>query len=335
MNGDTRMNRRTLSAAVGSVFTGLLLIISVWSPSIANAATSGDGMKVSPVVTNLTVAPGHSQAVPVYIQNVTGSPMTLQVEINDFTSSSDESGTPALYLNGQQAPSHSLKQFVAPIDNITLQPGEQKSVNVAITIPSTASGGGYYGAVRFVPVVPSGGSNVTLSANVASLILVRVPGKFKEQVQLLSLDVQQGAQGSQSVLFTSSKNLIASVRFQNTGDVQEQPFGKVLLQSGGHTLATYEVNNATPPGNVLPGGIRKFTVPLNKVGFIGKYTVVGNFGYGSDGQLLSGQTTFYVIPVAAIGVVLAIILLIILGIFVLPRFIRQYNQRIIQQARRR
>ena len=329
------MNRRTVSAAVGSVFTGLLLIVSAGAPGIANAANSGDGMKVSPVVTNVTVAPGHSQTVPIYIQNVTGSPMTLQVEINDFTSSGDESGTPALYLNGQQAPSHSLKQFVAPISNVTLQPGQQASVNVAIAIPSTASGGGYYGAVRFVPVVSSGGSNVTLSANVASLILVRVPGKFKEDVQLLSLDTQQGAQGSQSVLFTSNKNLIASVRFQNIGDVQEQPFGKILLQSGGHTIATYEVNSATPPGNVLPGGIRKFVVPLDKVGFMGKYTLVGNFGYGSDGQLLSGQTTFYVIPVVAIGIALVVIFLIILSIFVLPRLIRQYNRRIIQQARRR
>ena len=175
---------------------------------------------------------------------------------------------------------------------------------------------------------------ITLSASVGSLILVKVPGNVKEDVNLLSFDVHHTATGSSQTLFMSGKQIVAAVRFQNNGDVQEQPFGKVLLEQGGKVLATYEVNNTTPLGNVLPDSIRKFIIPLDKVGVFGKYTLVGNFGYGSSGQLLSGKTTFYVVPVAAILLILLILIALVFFIFVFPRLVRRYNQRIIRRARR-
>lgn len=335
------MRRHNVLASVGVLLAAFALIITTALPAAAATSNtsiggSGNGLKVSPVTTDLIITPGQSKTTTIYAQNITNATITLQVITNDFTASGDESGSPALLLNpGQYAPTHSLKRFIAPISNITLQPGEQKGVNVTIAIPADASAGGYYGAVRFVPASTNTNSTVTLSASVASLILVRVPGNVKEDMQLLSLGVNQGTGGATQVLFTGNKNLIATMRFQNSGDVQEQPFGKLLLKQGSKTIATYEINNTTPAGNVLPGSIRRFTVNLDKVGAFGKYTVVGNFGYGSSGQLLSGQTTFYVIPLALIGVVIAIILVILFFIFVFPRMVRAYNKRVIRQASRR
>jgi hypothetical protein len=60
---------------------------------------------------------------------------------------------------------------------------------------------------------------------------------------------------------------------------------------------------------------------------------MGNFGYGSNGQLLSGQTTFYVVPVGLIIAVIIVLLLIAFGIFGLPRLIRAYNRSVIRKAR--
>jgi hypothetical protein len=307
------------------------------APGIAAAAPapSGNGLKISPVVTNLTLNPGQTQTVTVYVQNVTKSAVKLQVIINDFTASTNESGEPALLLNANQyAPSHSLKRFITPIGDLTLQPGEQKSVNVNVAIPKSASGGGYYGAVRFAPSSSENENNVTLLASVASLVLVRVPGDIKENLRLVSLDVRQGG-GNSKFIFTSNKDLVTVARFENKGDVQEQPFGKVLLKQGDKQVAAYELNDALPRGNVLPDSVRKFTVKLDKVGAFGKYTLVGNFGYGNDGQLLSGSTTFYVVPLAAIIIVAAIVILIVFLIFALPKLIRGYNRKIVQRATRR
>lgn len=318
------------------VFVGVSVLPAAAATSETSIGGSGNGLKVSPVTTDVTISPGQTKTVLVYAQNITSTPLTLQVLVNDFTASGDESGTPSLLLNpGQYAPAHSLKRYVAPIGNITLKPGEQKGVSVVVTIPRDAPGGGYYGAVRFAPTSTNTNSTVTLSASVASLVLVRVPGNVKEDMQLLSLGVNQGNGGASQAVFTSNKKLIATMRFQNVGDVQEQPFGKLLLKQGSKVLATYEINDSTPPGNVLPGSVRRFTVNLDKVGTFGKYTVVGNFGYGSNGQLLSGQTTFYVIPIALIVTVVLAVLVVLSFVFILPRMIQAYNKRIIRKASRR
>lgn len=326
----------------GSLLAAVATISALSVPAMAATTSSvtssgaGNGLKISPVTTNLVIDKGQTQTLTVYIQNVTKVSITLQALINDFIASDNESGQPALLLDPNQfAPSHSLKRFVAPISNVTLQPGEQKGVTVSITIPKTAAAGGYYGAVRFAPTTISNESNVTLSASVGSLILVKVPGTFKEDLHLLSVDVRNGAQNSPQVVFLSGTGLVGAFRFQNSGDVQEQPFGKVLLKQGDKQLAEYELNNTTPRGNVLPDSVRKFTVNLDKVGFFGQYTLIGNFGYGSSGQLVSGETTFYVIPVTLIVGALVVLAVVLFLIFGLPRAIRGYNERVIRRASRR
>ena len=327
-------HRRT--AVLSSLIAGLALISTQLLPGLAQAATStgGNGLRVSPVSTNLTINPGETEVVTITVQNVTTAPATLQAVVNDFTATGED-GAPALLLNpGQYAPVHSLKRFVAPIPNVSLAPREAKDVKVEIAIPKGTSGGGYYGAVRFAPVSVNQQNNVTLSSSVASLVLVRVPGNYKEQLGLISLDVRSGQNGSPSILFTSNNALYVYARFQNTGDVQEQPFGKITVKQSSAVVETHEINNSTPRGNVLPDSIRRFTVKLDKIGWFGKYTVYGDFGYGTNGQLLSGQTTFYIVPWPIILGVLLLVGVVAFFIFGLPKLKRQYDRNVVRRSRR-
>ncbi|HSX36831.1 MAG TPA: DUF916 domain-containing protein [Patescibacteria group bacterium] len=318
---------------IGILSVALLTIVSAGFSALANAANA-NGYKVSPVRTDLVIEPGTSKTFSVFIQNVSGNSENLQVLINDFGPTTSETGQPALLLNGQEAPSHGLKQYITiPNGPISLQSNEQKSVKVQISIPKDAPGGGYYGAIRFAPAGAAGDKNVNLSASVASLVLVKVPGQITEKLSIASFDVRSG--DSPSVVFTNHKGLQAVVRFQNSGDVQEEPFGKIQLKKGSTILSTTEINNTDPRGNVLPDSVRRFSVSLDKLGSFGKYTVVGNFGYGSSGQLLSAKTTFYIIPLFAIIIVAAAILFILFLIFVLPRWIRAYDRRVVRRANRR
>jgi hypothetical protein len=301
-----------------------------------NNAAATNGYKVSPVRTNLTVKPGASENLTIYIQNVSSAVENLQVVVNDFQAPKDESGNPSLLLNGDKAPTHSLKQFVnVPQSKFTLQPGQQQAVTITIAVPAGAAGGGYYGAIRFAPVGASGDKNVNLSASVASLVLVTVPGNLVEQLSVAGFGVAQGKDSFDTrTIFFNNKDLKSVVRFQNSGNVQEQPFGKIQLKKGSKTIATYTINDPENPGNVLPDSIRRFTNNLDKVGSFGKYQLVGNFGYGSNGQLLSAKATFYVIPIILIIIVVLIILFILFLIFVLPRMIRRYNRRVVARANR-
>jgi hypothetical protein len=299
------------------------------------ATSSGNGMKVSPVRTDLTIKPGESRTVSVFVQNVTNGDETLRVITNDFTAK-DESGAPSLLLNGTANPKHGLKQYLSTPEFVSVPAGQQKEVKVSVNIPAGAAGGGYYGAVRFAPGSVSQADaekNVSLSGSVGSLVLVSVPGKITENMQVASFDARKG--NNASTIFTSAKDLTATVRFRNNGNIQEQPFGKILLKKGDKTIGTYEINNGDAKGNVLPDSIRRFDTKLTGVGSFGKYTIQGNFGYGDSGKLLSASTSFYVIPMFAIVLGVVVLVLLVLALVVLPKFIKNYNQRILRRAGRR
>lgn len=300
--------------------------------------TNANGIRVSPVRSDLTINPGGTQTITLSVQNITKTDATFQAIVNDFVAGNNEDGQPALILDSNKyAPSHSLKRYIKTIPNVTIPAGQTKDVKVTITVPSDAAAGGYYGAVRFTPAGSTDSTkNVTVSASVGSLILVKVPGDIKENVTLESFDVRHGldAKGASS-FFVSNTGLYAVARFNNTGNVHEQPFGKVVLKRGDKIIQTVEINNSDPRGNVLPDSVRRFGAKLDKVGLWGRYTVDGNFGYGSNGQLLTGSTSFLVIPLFFIIAVIVVIVVILAAILGLPRAIKRYNQRVIRKASRK
>src|SRR5665213_264832 len=141
-DGKTYMNRRKIRLSLLTVVSVLLVAFS--NAPLARAATTANGLRVSPVRTDLTITPGKSQVTNISVTNVTPTTTTLQAVVNDFSASSDESGNPAIILDPTKfASSHSLKRYIAAIENFTLAPGQQKIVPVTINIPSSAAGGGY------------------------------------------------------------------------------------------------------------------------------------------------------------------------------------------------
>ena len=321
------------------VLVSLLVLATMTQVASAqNMPGSGNAMQVSPVRSDLTINPGETRQLTVSIQNLTKTNSEYQAIINDFVAGNGEDGQPALILDADKyAPSHSLKRYIAKIPNVSVDAGQTKDVKVTITVPKDAAGGGYFGAVRFAPASGTDPTkNVTLSASVGSLILVKVPGDIVENVKLETFDVRSGKEATGgSSFFTSNKDLYAVSRFKNTGNVHEQPFGKVVLKKGTKVLETIEINNADPRGNVLPDSVRRFNSKLTKVGMWGSYTVEGNFGYGSSGQLVSGKTSFFVLPLLFIVLGLLLVGLVLFVIFGLPRAIKRYNQNVVRKANRR
>jgi hypothetical protein len=321
------------------LFVSLITVFSICTAQGVSAQQSdaASGLRISPVRTDLVVSPGSVRTVNVSVNNITGAETEYQAIINDFIAGKDEYGQPALILDADKfAPSHSLKRYIKPVPNITVPSGKTKTVTVTISIPKDAAAGGYFGAIRFIPVAGKQGRNITLAASVGSLILVKVPGDIVENMKLESFDVRTSQEANKgSSFFTTNKNLVAVARFSNSGSAHEQPFGKVVLKKGAKIIQTIEINNTEPKGNVLPDSIRRFSVKLDKVGQWGSYTVEGNFGYGSNGQLLSGKTSFFVFPLLFILLGVGLLAIILGIIFALPRAIKRYNANIVRKAGRR
>ncbi len=319
-----------------SVLASVALLIFQVVAIPVSGAIGAQGIEVSPVRQDITINPGQSQTINIKVVNVTANTEVLQGIVNDFVASSNETGQPSILVGANvYAPSHSLKRFISPLPNITLAPGQEIQVPVTINVPKNAAGGGYYGVVRFGPAgTGSKDQTVTLAGSVGSLVLLTVPGDIKQQLSIASFDVESN--GSPSTYFTSNKHINAVIRFQNEGNIQVAPFGKILLKSrSGKIIASFNVNNVTPPGNVLPNSIRRFSIPVSHLSSFGIYTLEANFGYGTTGQPLSASTVFYVIPLTVIIGFLIFIVLILFLIFGMPKLIAAYNKRVIDRASRR
>jgi len=332
------MLRRKLFASVAFVLavTTLVLGSGVAYGQGSKSVVGGNALKISPVRYDLRIKPGETKSVDVYVENLTTAPASLHGMTNDFMAGDDETGNPKILLDEDSfAPSHGLKRYVAPIGDIVLQPKEQKRVKVTITIPANAAGGGYFGAIRFVPSSTNSNQQVSLSASVGTLVLVTVPGDIKEDMTLESFNVAKEG-GKATNFVTNGKGLQAVARFKNSGNVQLSPFGKVTLKKSGKVIATYELNNVEPRGSALPDSIRRFSADLdNKANTLGKYTIEGNFGYGTKGQLLTASTTFYVVPLPFVIIGLVLLAGILLALFVFPRIMKAHDRRLLRKMGKR
>lgn len=299
------------------------------SSSITNNANS---MKISPLRTDIVIEAGESGIVETFITNLTSDTVVLKPIANDFVAG-DEKGTPSIMLDeNSYAPSHSLKRFMVPLDNITLDPGATRKVEVRIEVPADAQAGGYYGVIRFAPA-SSSGQPVDLNASVASLILLRVPGPVVEDLALTNFEVRQN--GGSASNFRTPDDLEVLLRFQNKGNVHVAPFGQVTVQKGKEVLYSYKFNQEDPKGEVLPDSARRWQVPLENLGKFGKYKITGTFGYGTQGKTINVEKTVWIIPtiyiMAAVGGVVLLVVLIA-GIWL---FLRSYKRRILRSSSRR
>ncbi len=294
----------------------------------------GDSFRISPLRTDVTINPGETRKVTIYIQNLNPVPATLKPINNDFIAGNKEDGTPDIILNeNEYAPTHSLKRFMAPIPNVAVGPGERKPVEVTISVPSTAQAGGYYGALRFAPALADGSGSVSVTGSVASLILMTVPGDLVENLTLKDFTLQQ--KGKESKRFSSPKGIKAVVRLQNKGNVHIAPQGGIFVQKGDKVIYQAKINDIKPAGVVLPDSTRKWEIPVKKLGNFGKYKITAVIGYGATNKTINIERTIWIIPTLYIvGAILALIAIIGV-IFAITMSLRAYKRRILRGARRR
>jgi len=302
------------------------------APAADPTKNNANSIKISPLRTDLTLDPGGSGTAKVYVTNITGNTIVLKAIENDFVAG-DEKGTPSLILDQSSfAPSHSLKRFMAPIANVTINAGATQEVDVKVSVPKSAQAGGYYGALRFAPA-GSGNQPLALSSGIASIILLKVSGPIVERLTLTNFDMQQN--GGTASNFRTPDNLGLLIRFKNEGNVHEAPFGQINVQKGKKVIYSHDFNLEDPKEMVLPDSARRWQVPIKNLGKFGKYTVSATFGYGSKGDTINIQNTVWIVPSAVIMAIVIAVLVIAAVIAGMWFFLRNYKRRILKSSRRR
>lgn len=280
------------------VVMGVLLFGLANNAALAQTARSPqqamNTLRVSPLRTDISLDPGETSVVRVTIANPSSQSITVKAAVNDFTTQ-DEDGTPALLLDDASAmPKHSLKQFLAPVDDIVLAPKAAKALEVRVSVPAGTEAGGYFGAIRFTPIASGAASDVNTSASVASLIILTVNGAAPEQLDLTTFLVRQNGKAKQ-VFFTDEALSIAT-RFANSGNVQAGPFGRVSVTKGDTVVYETDFNAATPRELVLPGSARRWDIRLGEIGGFGRYTAHATVTYGQANQTIEVSKSFWIVP---------------------------------------
>lgn len=305
-------------ALSGSAYT---YAVTTEATNPTSSTNSVNTLKVSPVRTDVTIEPGSSKVIETIITNLTDETIVVDTLENDFVAG-DERGTPSLVLDeGEYAPTRSLKRFIEPVGEVTVPANESVPVKVTVTVPADAKAGGYFGSVRFAPTQTSGDGQVNLSASVASIILLTVPGNLVEKATMTDFKVQQN--GASSAYFGSGENLELFTRFANSGNVQVAPTGKVSVLKGDDVVYETDFNGKEPREMILPDSARRWEVPLKDIDGFGKYTVSATFTYGSSNQTIEATKSFWVIPVTVIvATVLAALVIIGAITFAVRKYLR-------------
>ncbi len=288
---------------------------------IIGAQSAGQGLEISPPLLDIKADPGETVKTKIRVRNVTKEPLVVKAQFEDFVASGED-GQPKILLNPDEQSPYSIKDWLSAPDSITLQPQQRASINVTIVVPSDASPGGHYGVVRFTGTPPElEGTGVSLSASVGTLVLVNISGDIKESAKVEELFLSKdGKRGS----FFEYGPLLQTLRINNDGNIHLQPKGTIQVTNMfGKTVYLGQIN--ADSRNVLPGSIRKFEQTLDQKLMFGRYKLKADVVYGSNSQITSASTTFWVIPYKLIGIALIGLALIIFGF-------KRYNRFIISRA---
>ncbi len=268
---------------------------------------TGQALEIAPPLVSLRADPGQTVTADIKIRDIAKVPLVVTGEVNDF-SSDGETGIPKIATDTTEKSPYSIIDWVQPLNQLTLIPGEIKSLPVEINVPSNASPGGYYGVIRFTAKAGSlNSSGVALSASLGALVFIRVNGDATESMEVEELYAQK--EGKRGWFFDGSPITFVQ-RVKNTGNVQEQPVGVLAVADMfGKPVANLSFNLAK--NTVLPDSIRRFETSLDKTNIgnrmlFGMYTGKLTTTFG-DGQTVTKTVRIFVFPwQIVLGIIVAL-----------------------------
>lgn len=329
---------------------GVALLLAVTLPSITLVSAQeneqgGSGISLSPTRTELTLLPGDSDEVVVSVRNVTSTDIIARPIVNDFEPDG-VSGDPRL-LDEQGESAFSIRSFISGLEDVTLAPGETRDVVINVSIPETGFPGGYFGAIRYqaIPISESEGGDgqVSLTASVASLILVEVPGDIETRVKV---DYIQPFLGEDRGSFFTRKPDFIGASITNEGDSFVKPFGTVRIKDfRDNEIFSYELNDLRPRGNVLPDSTRVFLSDLQNIEvrtvngeeveersspitLPGRYTITAAVSYGNGSDIFNVSSTFWYIPAwLIVTLLIAVVVLLVGSMYIYRKYVTRSTRR--------
>src|SRR3989339_844507 len=291
-------------------------------------ARNDDGLALSitpPLIKN-NVNPGQVWKSSIKLINNNSYEIKVYVQVSDFEGGPEEGTVKFISVDPQSGDSGYLMSRWIAIDlgPISIPAFSSKEIPYVVDVPEDATPGGHYAAVM-AGTKPGddsgGGSKISISTMLSSLILLSVSGDIDERGRIREFSTNQQV--------VQDANIDFAVRFENIGNVHIQPQGEIQIydfwdQEKGKIL----INHNKETGNVLPGGIRKWNFNwAGEKGFfrMGRYKAVLILSYGQQGRETVDRTLyFWVLNFKVLAYVFgSIIFLVLMIIFLVRRSIKK------------
>ena len=305
-----------ISPLLTKIALGLLLVIST---PVAHAQSS-EGLEIKPAIVEDKVNPGDIYRFTLNVKNLSPRVQTFYLETQDIAGL-NEQGQPIFAAPGQ-ATGYELSSWITvPQESITLNPGEVQAESFVVHVPMAAAPGSHFGSVFFTTKPSKSNTNGSaVGIQVGSVISLRISGAITEDARLREFSTGKTVYDSPRVDF--------KVRVEDLGNVLMRPHGLIeITDMRGKQVATVEVNKTGAP--VFPGTVRAYAPVWSSDQFaFGRYQAVLSIVYGEDGRkTISSTTSFWVLPLKLILIVLGSLFAAIVGLYILVRiYIRRKLQ---------
>jgi hypothetical protein len=282
------------------------------------------GMSLTPSLIEEAIEPGETVTTAISVRNLSEQEETYFLFARDIEGVADN-GRPIFVADDFLPTEFNLSQWITVTQvEVTLDPGEEVTIPVAITVPENAPPGGHFAGI-FGSLEPPASEVLGVGAGVGyrvgNIINVRVAGDIVEEAAIRTFQTSQLVYGEKDVTFTA--------RIENSGNVLVRPTGPLSVTNMlGDTVAELVLNDTQ--AGVFPGTIRPIDANWNGDGLgFGRYVAEVALVYGVQGEAqysTTANTTFWIIPWEIIRP-----LLIVLGVLALVSYflVRYYiNQQV-------
>jgi hypothetical protein len=282
------------------IITVLVLISSTLIFTVIQAQKTTGGIAVHPSNFDIVGLPSQKSTGTITVDNLTDQSTQIVVDLRNFTAQGEE-GSVSLT---KEDTTYSLAKWIkVEPATVAIQAHSSQNFTFTIDVPKNAEPGGHFGSIVFTtaPSKDLNGSGASLSQEVASLILFKIPGDTKEQAILESFTTDKQFYEFGPVKFET--------RVKNESKVHIAPVGSIVIRGwfGQKFIVPLEIHN------VLPDSVRKIPTTLKNKFLFGKFTATLIATYGTKGQQLYSSTQFSAFPIRYGLVALIILIILFLG----------------------
>lgn len=292
--------------------TVVLFFVSFFSATPVFAQTS-EGLEIKPAIVEESINPGDTRQFAVSVKNISDSSKIFYLQTEDIKGL-DSNGLPVFAPEGESTGFELSSWIVLPQSSVSFGPGETRSIIFTAKVPLNASPGSHFGGIFFSeqPLAQeTSGSSVALK--VGPIVSMRIAGDIRESARLREI--------STGKLIYRTPTVDLQTKVENTGNVLVRPRGLIQITNMlGKEVGTIPVNDSVAP--VFPGADRVYGVSWTYNGFaFGRYQAIVTLSYGEEAQkTISGTTSFWILPLVPITVLIGSLLVLILTVYGLMRF---------------